>query len=93
MAGEMRIDSTYGFVRAAWEFLTPRPREDAGGEIVFLAGTRSALLPLVSYFWRRLNRNEGEEAVYYREGFLGDQWTINLGAHSAATTDRNHSPN
>lgn len=79
ISGEMRIDSTYAFVRVQWEFVTPRPREDAGGEVVFLAGTRTALLPLESYAWRRLNRTDGDEAVYFREGFLGDQWTINLG--------------
>jgi hypothetical protein len=79
IAGQMRIDSTYRFVRAEWEFQTPKPREDAGGEIVFLAGTRAALLPLESYFWRRLDDAGREDARYRRETFRGDQWTIDLG--------------
>ena len=33
IAGMMRIDSTYAFARAEWQFLTPKPKEDAGGEI------------------------------------------------------------
>ncbi len=79
IAGMMRIDSTYAFQRAEWQFMTGKPMEDAGGEIVFLAGTRSALLPLVSYFWRRLDKTDGDEAVDYREAFMGEEWTINLG--------------
>lgn len=79
IAGVMRIDSDYAFQRAEWQFMTGKPMEDAGGEIVFLAGTRSALLPLVSYFWRRLDRTDGDEAVYHREAFMGEEWTINLG--------------
>ena len=78
IAGMMRIDSTYAFTRAEWQFLTGKPKEDAGGEIVFLAGTRSALLPLVSYFWKLAGGSEGEDPLYYRESFLADQWTINL---------------
>lgn len=78
MAGMLRIDSTYAFTRAEWEFRTPKPKEDAGGEIVFLAGTTSALLPLVSYFWKLADGSEGEDPLYYRESFLADQWTINL---------------
>ena len=78
IAGMMRIDSTYAFTRAEWQFLTGRPKEDAGGEIVFLAGTTSALLPLVSYFWKLADGTEGEDPLYYRESFLADQWTINL---------------
>ena len=78
IAGMMRIDSTYAFTRAEWQFLTGRPKEDAGGEIVFLAGTTSALLPLVSYFWKLADGSEGEDPLYYRESFMADQWTINL---------------
>jgi len=78
IAGRMRIDSTYAFTRAEWQFLTPKPKEDAGGEIVFLTGTTSALLPLVSYFWKLASGSEGEDPLYYRESFLADEWTINL---------------
>ena len=74
----MRIDSTYAFTRAEWQFLTPKPKEDAGGEIVFLTGTTSALLPLVSYFWKLAGGSEGDDPLYYRESFLADEWTINL---------------
>lgn len=76
--GLMRIDSTYAFTRAEWEFQTSKPKEDAGGEIVFLTGTRSALLPLVSYFWKLANGSEGDEPLYYRESFMADEWTVNL---------------
>ncbi len=79
IAGLMRIDSDYALQRAEWQFMPGKPMEEAGGEIVFLAGTRSALLPLVSYFWKRLDRTDGDEAVYHREAFLGEEWTINLG--------------
>ena len=78
IAGVMRIDSTYAFARAEWQFLTGKPKEDAGGEIVFLTGTRSALLPLVSYFWKLAGGSEDDEPLYYRESFMADQWTINL---------------
>jgi hypothetical protein len=76
--GLMRIDSTYAFTRAEWQFQTPKPKEDAGGEIVFLTGTTSTLLPLVSYFWKLADGSEGEDPLYYRESFLADRWTINL---------------
>lgn len=78
IAGTMRIDSTYRLVRAEWEFQTPRPKEDAGGEVVFLAGTDAALLPLESYFWKRIGEAQGQDAHYLRDTFRGDQWTINL---------------
>ena len=78
IAGLMRIDSTYAFRRVEWQFQTPKPKEDAGGEIVFLTGTTSALLPLVSYFWKLAGKSEGDEPYYYRESFMADQWTINL---------------
>ena len=42
----------------------PKPKEDAGGEIVFLTGTTSALLPLVSYFWKLAGGSEGEDPLY-----------------------------
>jgi hypothetical protein len=85
--GRLRIDSTYAFVRAEWQFLTGKPDEDAGGEIIFLAGTKSALLPMVSYFWKRLDDFDGEEPLYHRETFLGDQWTINLDGPPRNTDD------
>jgi hypothetical protein len=78
IAGRMRIDSTYAFARVEWQFLTGKPKEDAGGEIVFLTGTRSALLPLVSYFWKLAGGSEDDEPLYYRESFMADQWTVNL---------------
>jgi hypothetical protein len=78
IAGLMRIDSTYAFTRVEWQFQTGKPKEDAGGEIVFLTGTTSALLPLVSYFWKLAGGSEDDEPLYYREAFMSDQWTINL---------------
>jgi hypothetical protein len=78
IAGMMRIDRTHAFTRVEWQFQTGKPKEDAGGEIVFLTGTTSALLPLVSYFWRLAGGSEGGEPLYYRESFMADQWTINL---------------
>lgn len=78
IAGLMRIDSTYAFTRVEWQFLTGKPKEDAGGEIVFLTGTTSALLPLVSYFWKLAGGTAEDEPLYYRESFMSDQWTINL---------------
>jgi hypothetical protein len=78
IAGRLRIDSTYAFTRAEWQFQTPKPKEDAGGEIVFLTGTTSALLPLVSYFWKLAGGSEGDDPLYYRESFMADEWTINL---------------
>jgi hypothetical protein len=78
IAGVMRIDSSYAFTRAEWQFLTGKPKEDAGGEIVFLTGTTSALLPLVSYFWRLAGGSDGDDPLYYRESFMADEWTINL---------------
>lgn len=85
IAGLMRIDSAYRFVRAEWEFQTPKPKEDAGGEIVFLAGTNPVLVPLVSYFWRRLDAVKADEPVYFREAFQGEEWTINLDDPLAST--------
>ncbi len=78
IAGMLRIDSTYAFVRAEWQFQTPKPKEDAGGEITFLTGTTSALLPLESYFWKLAQGTEGDDPLYYRESFMADEWTINL---------------
>ncbi len=78
IAGLLRIDSSYVFTHAEWQFQTPDPKEDAGGEITFLTGTSSALLPLESYFWKLAGGSEGDELLYYRESFMADEWTINL---------------
>jgi len=78
IAGMMRIDSSYAFTRVEWQFQTGKPKEDAGGEIVFLTGTTSALLPLVSYFWKLAGGSDDDEPLYYRESFMADEWTINL---------------
>lgn len=53
---------------AAWSFHTPKPREEAGGEVVFApwdapAGRLPHLLPARSIFWRR---QAGRKSFYQR---------------------------
>lgn len=54
--GILTISADTLIAAASWNFRTPRPNEEAGGEVDFLSpdlSQASLLLPLASRFWRR----------------------------------------
>lgn len=74
--GTLTISADTALVGARWSFVTPRPREDAGGEVEFVpprAGSRDAVLtPSRSLFWRRL---PGPSGLYYEDVMVYSAWT------------------
>jgi hypothetical protein len=55
--GTLTLSSGGALLSGAWQYRTPNPVEDAGGEVDFLppeVTTRSLLLPERSLFWRRM---------------------------------------
>jgi hypothetical protein len=72
--GVLTISGDTSIVSATWRFTTPRPREDAGGEVDFLPPslTRASLLLPASYrYWRRTDANS-----FYVERAEFEEWRI-----------------
>jgi hypothetical protein len=54
--GSLTLAADGTLLRAAWSYLTPDPRQDAGAEVEFAPAQRVApllLLPVTSTYWRR----------------------------------------
>ncbi|MET0398514.1 MAG: carboxypeptidase-like regulatory domain-containing protein [Longimicrobiaceae bacterium] len=78
--GTLTLGADGSFLSAAWSFRTPRPREDAGGEVVFAprsTGVRP-LLPVRGVFWRRMggSRRYWQRASTYTAWFVGQDSTM-----------------
>ena len=71
--GTLRIGAGFHLREARWRFVTGKPEEDAGGEVTFLVGQSSRLLPLQALYWRRLG---GRKDRYYREVATFDGWLL-----------------
>ncbi|MEO7610748.1 MAG: carboxypeptidase-like regulatory domain-containing protein [Gemmatimonadales bacterium] len=65
--GELQITSDSTFHSARWQFQTPRPRENAWGEVTFVAASRGPLTPLESLFARR---KPGKGSLFYQEAAI-----------------------
>ena len=78
--GTLTLGPDGEFLSAAWSFRTPKPREDAGGEVVFAprsTGVRP-LLPVRGVFWRRLagSRRYWQRAASYTAWIVGQDSTM-----------------
>lgn len=78
MEGTLSIAADTTLLSASWQFITPRPDEEAGGEVAFLPpgprdGSRAGyLLPSRGVFWRRI---AGRQRFHQRaETYL--QWVV-----------------
>lgn len=71
LEGAMELAPDSSVARVRWLFVTPKPREDAGGEVVLVppgSSTVRRLVPTRSVYWRRLagygDRYYQDEATY-----------------------------
>jgi hypothetical protein len=72
--GTIDLDSAEAVVRIAWRWLTPKPDEDAGAELLFAPPTRTGvrrLVPVRGVYWRRL---AGRGDRYFQDGFIATGW-------------------
>jgi hypothetical protein len=71
--GRLRLAPDTTLASAEWDFVTPAPREEAGGQVLFApvdaTATGRPLLPVAGLFWRRLLRKVYEEWMEYRQWF------------------------
>lgn len=67
--GTLTFASDGALLQATWKYLTPRPQEDAGGEIDFTPPSASfrpaLLLPARSVYWRRTTGGRYYQRLYY----------------------------
>ena len=75
LEGTLTLAADGALRQAAWKYLTPAPREDAGGEIDFAPpppSFRSALLlPATSLYWRRTTGGR-----YYQRWYRYSEWRV-----------------
>lgn len=74
--GTLDIGADTSFLSAAWSFHTPKPREGAGGEVVFAprSETPRPLHAVRGIFWRRLggSRRYWQRATTYTTWIVGE---------------------
>ena len=71
--GRLRLAPDTTLASAEWDFVTPSPREEAGGQVLFAPAdsrlTGQPLLPVAGLFWRRLLQKVYQEWMEYRRWF------------------------
>jgi hypothetical protein len=71
--GHLTLAPDTTLAKAEWEFVTPRPREDAGGQVLFApADPRlrgQPIVPVAGLFWRRVLRQVYQEWMEYRRWY------------------------
>jgi len=71
--GHLTIAPDTTLASAEWEFVTPQPREDAGGQVLFApADPRrrgQPIVPVAGLFWRRVLRQVYQEWMEYRQWY------------------------
>jgi hypothetical protein len=71
--GRLRLAPDTTLASAEWDFVTPSPREEAGGQVLFAPAdsrlTGQPLLPVAGLFWRRLLQKVYQEWMEYRQWF------------------------
>jgi len=69
--GTLTLGSDTTIASAVWEFVTPEPREEAGGLVLFAPADtsrpRQPLLPVAGLFWRKRIRDVYQEWMEYRQ--------------------------
>jgi Carboxypeptidase regulatory-like domain len=96
--GTLTVGADTTFLDTRWRYTTPRPAEDAGGEVEFLPPRRrtgSLLLPERSLFWRLVPGT----TRYHVEGASYEEWRLYPGKdappvpqelYAPADTSRDH---
>ena len=71
--GRLRLGADTTLASAEWEFVTPAPREEAGGQVLFAPADPRArgqpLLPVAGLFWRRILQKVYQEWMEYRQWY------------------------
>jgi hypothetical protein len=71
--GRIHVAHDTTLAGAEWDFVTPRPREEAGGQVLFAPAdphaTGQPLLPVAGLFWRRLLQKVYQEWMEYRQWY------------------------
>jgi hypothetical protein len=69
--GTLKLGADTTLAAADWEFVTPEPREEAGGMVLFAPADTSRpsqpLLPVAGLFWRKRLRGVYQEWMEYRQ--------------------------
>ena len=77
LEGTLDVSADSALDRATWRYVTPRPQEDAAGEVVFVppaSGARMVfLVPARSAFWRRVG---GQRDWYYQDAAIYRSWQL-----------------
>jgi hypothetical protein len=72
--GRLRLAADTTLASAEWDFVTPPPREEAGGQVLFAPvdprASGQPLLPVAGLFWRRLLQKVYQEWMEYRQWLL-----------------------
>jgi hypothetical protein len=73
--GVLAIGPSGALLRATWVFHTPRPVEEAGGEVTLAPvvenGTPALMLPVAGLYWRRLGQRS-----YYQAWEKYAHWVV-----------------
>jgi len=72
--GILELSPTTALLRATWVFRTPKPVEEAGGEVTLAPPSLSSpslLLPVAGLYWRRLSQSS-----YYQAWEKYERWVI-----------------
>ncbi len=71
--GHLVIAPDTTLASAEWEYVTPSPREDAGGQVLFApadpARRGQPIVPVAGLFWRRVLRQVYQEWMEYRRWY------------------------
>ena len=74
LRGTIELDSANAIARIAWRWLTPKPDENAGAELLLAPPARAEarrLVPVRGVYWRRAG---GSRNRYYQDGFIVKGW-------------------
>jgi hypothetical protein len=74
LSGTIELDSIRTITRIAWHWITPKPDEGAGAEMLFAPSARAVakrLVPVRGVYWRRV---AGRKDRYYQDGFIATGW-------------------
>lgn len=89
--GTLTVGADTVFLAANWRYTTPRPDEDAGGEVDFLPphlATRSLLLPERFLFWRLVPGS----TRYHVEGASYEEWRLYPGKEAPPVPQELYAP-
>jgi hypothetical protein len=71
--GRLHLAPDSTLASAEWEYVTPPPREEAGGRVLFAPvdprASGQPLMPIAGLFWRRVLRQVYQEWMEYRQWF------------------------